>query len=153
MDFDSIQHKFHEVMKQQPYSWVESFDGITRMISAILETDGVNWVLKMKKANGELLLTNTERINLTNAMENHIDWILRFFRPVQKGGEPQIVSPTVITEIDTLIQKINEKPLDSSNKTMNELILNLETLKTKTKPQETIVLIQKDFEQLKPLIN
>jgi len=85
---DQIQKEANKLLSGESSEQLyQSVEGITRLLHAIIKTDGNEWAAHVLNEEGNPLLTPEEQRRFTNLLEPFIPAILSFFKGEQRGGE------------------------------------------------------------------
>jgi len=93
-NIDQIQKEANKLLSGESSEQLyQSVEGITRLLQAIIKTDGHNWAAQVLNEEGNPLLTPEEQRRFTNLLEPFIPAILSFFKAEQRGGETILPPP------------------------------------------------------------
>ncbi len=87
-----------------------STENISKILNAIVQTEGNNWAATILNENGEPLFTENEQKKFTDVFEPYIETIINFLKNKKKGGDS-----TELNEISNLMN-ISKEELESKKK-------------------------------------
>uniref|UniRef100_A0A6C0KR06 Uncharacterized protein n=1 Tax=viral metagenome TaxID=1070528 RepID=A0A6C0KR06_9ZZZZ len=93
-NIDQIQKEANKLLSGETSEQLyQSVEGITRLLQAIIKTDGNHWAAHVVDTEGNPVLTPEEQRRFTNLLEPFVPAILSFFKAEQRGGEEIIPPP------------------------------------------------------------